>query len=202
MLSRIQLTAMLALAAVVWAVALILQGVVVPAVWFRPFSLVLAVLILVLTVVDRWAWRFRLLQPWLVHMPDLRGTWRAEIRPTNSEQEGLTGYMAIRQTLSSINLRLLTEESVSEILAARVLKAEDGTFSVAGVYRNIPKLSVRDRSPLHHGAILLSVHGDPPISLEGQYWTDRNSQGEIVLSNRSRKFAHSFGEAAEADADG
>lgn len=199
MLSRIQLSALLAAAALLWALALVIQGVAVSPAWFRPFSLVLAALVLLVTIVDRWAWRLRFLQPWLVHVPDLRGTWCAEIRSSNPKQDSLTGYMVIRQTLSSISLRLFTEESASEILASRVLKADDGTFSIAGVYRNTPRLSVRDRSPVHHGGLLLAVSGDPAASLYGQYWTDRSSQGEISLSHRNPKLAHSFEEASEGD---
>lgn len=195
MLTRIQLSALLAIAAVIWAVALIFQGVAVSWTWLRPFSIVLGALVLILALVEKWAWQFRFVQPWLVHMPDIRGTWRAELHPTNADPQLVSGYMVIRQTLSSVSLRLLTQESESEILAARVTKAGDGRFSVAGIYRNTPRLSMRDQSPVHHGAILLTVQGEPVVSLDGQYWTDRGSQGEIRLSQRSRTLVHSFDEA-------
>jgi len=39
------------------------------------------------------------------------------------------------------------------------------------------------------------VHGDRPESLSGQYWTDRNSQGELVLTAKSKTLADSFDEA-------
>ena len=103
--------------------------------------------------------------------------------------------MVIRQTLSSLRIRLYTAESESETLSAKVHCCEDGTFTVAGVYRNTPRLGVRDRSPLHHGSILLSVQGDPPQSLSGEYWTDRLSQGELELTARAMTFAHSFDQA-------
>ena len=199
MLTRIQLSAILIVAVFVWAVALVVQGVAVSWTWLRPFTIVLAVLVVILGLVERWLWRLRFVQPWLVHMPNVRGTWRAKIQPTGSEMSSLDGYMVIRQTHSTISLRLLTAESASEILAAKVIKADDATFSIAGVYRNTPKLSVRAGSPAHYGAILLTIHGEPPVSLDGQYWTDRSSQGEIILSHRRRRLAHSYEEATKAE---
>lgn len=197
MISRIQISALLLVASAVWAGALILAGVQVTPDWFKPFSTVVGVLVLVLALAEKWLWRIRWLQPWLFNMPDIQGTWRVRIRPTGTAAavEQINAFMVIRQSLSSISLRLFTAESNSEILAARVVPHDDGTFVVAGVYRNTPRLAVRDQSPLHHGALLLTVHGNPPESLAGEYWTDRNSQGEIVLSARTKTLAHSFDQA-------
>lgn len=197
MISRLQLSVLLLIASAVWAAALIIAGTQVTPGWFRPFSVVLGVLVLLLVLVDKWLWRFRWLQPWLFHMPDLQGTWQAVINPTAGPvpKNEVEAFMVIRQTFSTISLRLLTAESHSETLSARVVRSDDGTFTVAAVYRNTPRLSVRERSPLHHGAILLTVHGDRPESLSGQYWTDRNSQGEIALSGRTKTLAHSFEQA-------
>ena len=132
-------------------------------------------------------------------MPDLNGTWKVAIRPTapESSPQKVVAYMVIRQTFSTISLRLLTAESHSEALSAHVVRRDDGTYSLASVYRNTTRLQVREHSPLHHGALILDVHGDPPDSLAGQYWTDRLSQGELVLSARSPKLAHSFEQAAK-----
>lgn len=197
MISRIQISALLLVAAAVWAGALIFAGVQVTPDWFKPFSTVVGVLVLVLALAEKWLWRIRWLQPWLFNMPDIRGTWRVRIRPTGTAAaaEQINAFMVIRQSLSSLSLRLFTAESNSEILAARVVPHEDGTFMVAGVYRNIPRLAVRERSPLHHGALLLTVQGNPAESLAGEYWTDRNSQGEIVLTARAKTRAHSFDQA-------
>lgn len=197
MISRIQLSAILLVVAGVWGASLILAGVQVKAEWLRPFSLVLGALVVVVALADRVLWQFRWLQPWLFHMPDLRGTWRVLMRRTGTPtpSSDIEAYMVIRQTLSSISLRLFTAESHSETLSAKVVRCDDGTCTLAGVYRNIPRLAVREGSPVHHGAILLSVQGEHPASLSGQYWTDRTSQGEIVLSDRQDELAHSFDEA-------
>lgn len=201
MISRVQITALLFILAVAWAASLILFGIQVTPDWFRPFSTVTGVAVLVLLVCEKWLWRIGWLQPWLFQAPDLQGTWRVTIRPTNSESNSpmIEAYMVIRQTYSSISLRLLTQESHSETMSAKVVRCDDGTCTVAGVYRNTPRLSVRSESPLHHGAILLAIHGKRPTSLEGQYWTDRRTQGEISLKHRVSKLAHTFDEAKTLD---
>lgn len=198
MLSRLQLSALILIAALVWGLALIAEGVQVSPAWFRPFSLVVGVLVTLLAVVDRWLWRWKWLQVGMFQMPDLRGTWRVVFRPEapwNNPPERV-GYMVVRQTFSSITLRLYTAESASETITARVLKAEDETFSIAAVYRNTPRLQVRDNSPIHLGAFWLTVNGTPPLSLSGQYWTDRKTRGEMELSNREWTLAGSFDDAA------
>ena len=202
MISRLHISAILLIAAGVWGVALILAGVAVTADWLRPFSVVVGVLVLVLSIADKWLWRFRWLRPWLFNMPDLNGTWKVVLHPTAPEPlpDEVIAYMVIRQTFSTVSLRLFTAESDSETLSARVVRCDDGTCNLAAVYRNTPRLQVRERSPLHHGAILLHVQGDPPESLAGQYWTDRSSQGEIVLSARSSTLAHSFDQATRLTA--
>ena len=201
-MSRLHISAILLIAAAVWGVALILAGVPVTADWFRPFSVVVVVVVLVLSIADKWLWRLRWLRPWLFNMPYLYGTWKVVIRPTapESSPREVIAYMVIRQTFSTVSLRLFTAESNSETLSARVVRCDDGTCNVAAVYRNTPRLQVRERSPLHHGALLLNVQGAHPESLAGQYWTDRLSQGELVLSARSPALAHSFEQATRLPA--
>lgn len=202
MISRLHITTILIIAAITWGVCLVLAGVPVTAAWFKPFSVVVGVLVLALSIADRWLWRLRVLRPWLFNIPDLNGTWKVAIRPTAPEPSPseVIAYMVIRQTFSTISLRLFTAESHSETLSAHVVRCDDGTCNVAAVYRNTSRLQVRERSPLHHGALLLSVQGDPPESLEGQYWTDRLSQGEMVLSARNPARVHSFDQAQKLTA--
>lgn len=204
MISRIQLSTLLAVVVVAWAVALVASGITVSSTWLHPYSMVVGVLVLAIAVFDKWAWRLRLLQPWFLHMPDLNGTWRASLEPTGNDGASTTNaaplmcYMVVRQTYSSISMRLLTEKSASELLAARITQALDGTFSIVAVFRATPRLSVRLRNPIHHGAFVLTVRGWPPDSLDGQYWTDRSTQGEMKLTDRKRKMFHTFEEAQAA----
>jgi len=43
--------------------------------------------------------------------------------------------------------------------------------------------------------LLLYVRGTPIHQLDGEYWTDRNTAGEIVFDDRAKQEAHDFGQA-------
>lgn len=200
MLSRLHLSVILLLAAGIWGTMLVLEGVAVSGTWFRPFSTVVGVLLLLLVAFDLWAWRLRILRGWFVPRPDIRGTWRVELESdwrvptTNDVVAPVSAYLAVRQTFSTLSLRMLTSESLSELVAAEISKASDGTYRLAAVYRNEPKLAVRDRSPIHFGAIVLDVQGDPVKDLAGHYWTDRGTRGQLRSLARHAAIASSFEE--------
>lgn len=197
--SRLQLSTFLVMAAILWGLSLVMMGIAISPIWLRPLSIVTGGLLMALAAFDKRLWRLRLLHGWFVHRPDVNGTWRVIIRPVNNPGVSqVDGFMVIRQTFSTLSLRLLTAESSSELLAGSVVRAPDETYSLAGVYRNDPRLAVRDRSPIHHGGILLQVIGDPPAALKGHYWTDRSSCGEIELADRDPRVFHDFDSARAA----
>jgi len=208
MIEKLHLTTVLLVAAIVWGILLILDGVVVSVVWLRHLSAVTGVLLLLLAAFDLYLWRLPILRSWFVKRPLLDGTWRAEVRSnwknpeTSSAIDPVIGFMVVRQTFSRLSLRLLTSESQSELLGAEVLRSDDGSYRVIGVYRNEPRLGVRDRSPIHYGGLVLQVSGTPPVRLAGQYWTDRDTAGEIALSDRRAVHVHDMTSAAELYAVG
>jgi len=103
--------------------------------------------------------------------------------------------MLVRQTYSRIAMRLMTDESTSELLVDNIAVDADGTFRVFAVYRNESKIEVRDRSPIHYGALALTVQGSPAESLVGFYWTDRNTRGDIELTGRVTGYYDSYAQA-------
>jgi hypothetical protein len=208
MIEKLHLTTVLLVAAIVWGILLVLDGVVVSVVWLRHLSAVTGVLLILLAAFDLYLWRLPIFRSWFVKRPLLDGTWRAEVRSnwknpeTGSTIDPVIGFMVVRQTFSRLSLRLLTSESQSELLGAEVLRSDDGSYRVIGVYRNEPRLGVRDRSPIHYGGLALQVSGTPPVRLAGQYWTDRDTAGEITLSDRRAVHVHDMTSAAELYAAG
>jgi SMODS-associating 2TM, beta-strand rich effector domain len=198
------LSVLIALAAAIWAASLILGGVALPPGLLRPFSTVTGVLGLLLLAFDKYLWRIPFLHPWFIEMPNIRGVWKAEIRsnwvnPETGQRIGpIGGFMVIRQTYSSISMRLINRESASKLLAARILSEPDGLFCVTGVYSNEPKHSIRGRSPIHYGSLLLNIRSNPPTSLDGHYWTDRGTQGELRLTERRNAFPEDYDAAVLA----
>ena len=65
--------------------------------------------------------------------------------------------MVVRQTFSTLSMRLMTEESSSELVGTEIICSADGLYCISGVYRNEPRFQVRDRSEMHYGAVWLKV---------------------------------------------
>jgi hypothetical protein len=66
-------------------------------------------------------------------------------------------YMVVRQSFSTLSMRLLTAESTSELVGTEISCSTDGLYCISGVYRNEPRFEVRARSPMHYGAVWLNA---------------------------------------------
>ncbi len=201
MIRKVQLSSVILLGAIIWGALLLLDGVVVSISWLNPFSKVVGLLMIIIGAFDRFLWRLSILQGWLVKKPIISGTWYTEsqsdwIDPaTENISAPSIAYMAIRQTYSDIRLRLMTEESFSVVLSATILQLPDDSYRLSAVYRNESKISVRDRSPIHNGSLLLNINEKKPSRISGYYWTDRKTRGEIILKCRQKKVVNDFDEA-------
>jgi hypothetical protein len=141
-----------------------------------------------------WFWKIPLLRGWLVPLPNLTGTWKGTLTSTwqgNSESTPLTRdiTLIIRQKFSSISCVLYTAESFSESDAA-VLKdgGESGVPILSYNYQNTPKVSVRQKSNVHLGAVVLRLHTSPNNRiLQGEFWTNRQTAGDMELKFVSRE---------------
>src|SRR5262249_935288 len=184
------------------ALMLVIDGTQVTTGLFKPCGAVVTVLGLLLLAFDKWAWSFRFLHPWFVDRPYLKGTWKGMLESsyidpaTQQRVPPVEAFLVIRQSYSAIHLRLITKESASEAMANNIPKGEDGGDSGASVYRNTPQLGHRDRSAIHHGALLIRVEGDPVMSLTGEYWTDRMTRGELRFTEKSETLYFDFASAA------
>ena len=193
MLTRNQLSTIILLGAVAWGVLLWAEGVQLNVNFIRPITMVIGFLTSALAAFNLWFWKWSIFRGWLVKRPVIEGTWKVELRsrwkdPTTGQQpDAIEGFMAIRQTYAGLSMRLMTKESSSVLLGAELVASSDGVFCVAGVYRNEPIMAVRDRSQMHHGALLLEVFGSPATAMRGTYWTDRDSTGDIELTSRRKK---------------
>lgn len=200
MLTRLHVGTFIGLTVAAWVLVLWLYGTpVLSADFVRPFGLVVAFLSAVVAAFHRYAWAWAIFRGWYVKRPNLRGTWKVEIvsdyvdPKTGQSIAPITAYMAVRQTLTTLHMRLMTKESKSQLIAHSITLEEDQIYRVAGVYRNEPKIELQgDRSEIHYGSLLLEVHGEPPQFLEGHYWTDRKTRGSIRLTDRKKKLFESF----------
>jgi hypothetical protein len=204
MLTRLHISSFIGLTIAVWLLALWLQGMpVLSADFVKPFGTVVGVITLFVTLFNKNMWSWKIFKGWYVKRPDLRGTWEIELKSswidpkTNKQIAPIYGYAVIRQSLTLLSIRLMTEESRSVLVAHSIEQQEDDDlFKLVGVYRNEPKIELQGvRSEIHHGSFALEVHGVPVYEMEGHYWTDRGTKGGMKLSNKVEKLYDTYNQA-------
>jgi hypothetical protein len=146
-----------------------------------------------------YAWRFPILQGWLVPYPDLQGTWKGFLESTWVDPRtglrvaAVPVVLVITQSFSSINCTMHSSESSSYSNAAQIsAEDESDVLRLSYNYTNRPKAGVRDRSEIHDGAAILRIARTSPRALEGEYWTDRKTTGDMRLTFESRKLTDRF----------
>lgn len=194
MFTRLQITVALAVATAAWGAMLWVQGTALSWDHLAPFTTVVGVLVLVALAMEHVLWRLRPFQGWLFDRPDLRGTWKVTIQSewlnpeTNERIPPIYAYAGIVQTLSKLQIQLMTPESESCLLAHAIEPTPCGNrFNVSVVYANIPGVELRGvRSERHVGAATIYSHGTKykPESLTAEYWTDRRTVGRMTFEGR------------------
>jgi hypothetical protein len=203
--SRLHITVFLALAVVGWALILLISKTPIDIRHLMPFGMVVSFLVLLGGAFEYALWRQAWLHGWFVKRPDLRGTWRVELRsdwidPKTGKQAPLiVCYMGVEQRLSRLQMHLMTFESESWFIADRIMPSpSDKGYQVVGLYTNKPRIDLRrDRSKMHQGAVVLDTHGPParPETLTGEYWTDRKTSGRMNFTGRSSEIVTRFEDA-------
>lgn len=185
-------------AVLAWTIILYINHEAIHSSWLQPLSTVITVVLYSVMAFDLWLWKIPFLHGWFVKRPVIDGTWKVDIRsnwkggPGGTAAKPIEGYMVIRQTFSTLSLRLLTEESSSELVGTEIVCSADGLYCISGVYRNEPRFQVRERSPIHYGAVWLRIVEESAPKVLGHYWTDRETAGEIELSSRQKKTFQTF----------
>ena len=152
----------------------------------RDASLAITLNIIIWGVFVKWLWKWKGFYGWLVPFPNLAGNWIGEI---NSNWEGaenpISTEININQTFFHITVRLKTGESESISNAASFdIDPNRKVSRLFYSYMNTPKPTLRDRSQIHYGTTLLNFDGYPVTELTGEYWTSRESTGEIRLKKK------------------
>lgn len=197
-MNEIQLTLFTALIVVVYAILLLLDGNNISVSFLGPMKDVSGILVILLAIFNKWAWRWRFFYPWLVRKPYIQGTWKGFTQSdwidpeTHLPVEPIPAFLVIVQDYSKINAFLLTLDSRSDLISGDIVRKNDGDFQLTYVYRNTPKLLIRETSPIHYGGVILDISTNPKIGLEGQYWTDRKTKGQLVFDSFSKEKYSTF----------
>ena len=159
--------------------------------FMRPIPNVVTVDLLLIGYFMKWGWRFTLLQGWLVPFPDLNGTWQGQIQTNWKNDEGKTPgpiavILTIKQTFLHISCVMRTAEMESHsYVEGFCIDKERQIRQLCYSYTSKPKVSLRHRSTPHDGTILFNIIGQPVNKLEGEYWTQRKTNGSVALAFRT-----------------
>lgn len=205
--SSVRITAVIVSAA--YSVVLFLSGIELDTLDKKVLALLPGGLALMVVAYDRWVWRWMPVQR-LHHRPRIDGLWKAALRPSAESHipEGgnrgpIESYIIVEQTFWSLSVIQFTIESESYSRTSTFIKhGESSIRTLSFLYDNAPRLQHRKRSPRHVGACELRTSIGAPTTLEGSYFTDRYTQGEMSLRlvDRSINFADFASAKAHADA--
>ncbi len=150
---------------------------------------VVTINLFVIAIFIKWGWKIRFFKGWLVPFPNLNGTWTGYIYsqwvdPKSGEKPApIPAMLTINQTFTQISCVLHTEEMKSYSRSEGFdIDANKQVKQLAYIYTSKPKLSVHERSNAHDGALVFNVIEKPNAILEGRYWTERKTIGEIKLN--------------------
>lgn len=171
--------------------------------WLAPIGPAVTASAVLLWLFDRFIWRWPGICK-LSRRPAIHGTWHGEL--ASDARDETTGvqvpvdtdvYLIIRQRFWSVSARLLTKDSASVSLAASFEADRDGVQQLLYVYRATPRPAVQHKSKMHLGAVVLDTPGDGS-HLQGRYFTDRKSGGELRFSRRLKPLVETHAAGGEA----
>lgn len=125
--------------------------------------------------------------------PDLNGRWEGTLLSTwidpamGQALAPIPATITIEQTLLTTDIRLRTAESESHSVHVLLERLQtSGRFRVWCDYKNGPKAQFRHRSAPHDGVAVLEIDMQSgPDLLEGRYYTERKTTGDISVRRTS-----------------
>lgn len=152
-------------------------------------STAISINILIWTFFVLWGWKCKIFYPWLVPFPDLSGEWDGFIKSSweGKQNEKINLKLKINQNFFNTQIQIKTGESKSHSISSNFdIDKERGIEQLVYIYLNVPKSTVRDRSQIHYGSAILEFTGYDVIKMEGEYWTDRKTIGEIIVEKNMK----------------
>lgn len=178
------------LSILIWILLVLISDVGVDPVWnaTKKIPTVITIDFVVWLLFSKFAWKWRIFQGWLVPFPILHGTWKGIMKSTwidpatKATPPPIQFVLVIRQSFLAISCSMFTEESSSKSYSADILiDKETDSRQLVYNYTNRPSPVFRDRSEIHDGTAFLNVIGKPPKEMNGEYWTSRNTTGDIEV---------------------
>ena len=120
-------------------------------------------------------WRFNPLEK----IPKLRKEYKGKL-VSNYDDIERDIQISVKQNLFETKINFKSGESSSKSITANFYDEYESKMLSFG-YINNPKAIHKDRSPMHYGMCILEIKDK--YNLEGQYFTDRCTRGDIILQS-------------------
>lgn len=193
---KVSLWILLVLSAIIWVLFAYFAGLDLSKIsdFFGLIPEVITLDLIAITIFVKWLWRWKRFRGWLVPFPDLNGTWLGEIRSEWIDQEKnkktppIPAMLTVRQTFFYTSCVMQTKEMRSGSYGEEFQIDEERQIKqFIYSYVSRPKISLQERSNIHHGTVLFEVIESPKMKLKGGYWTDRKTIGEMEFIFHSKK---------------
>jgi SMODS-associating 2TM, beta-strand rich effector domain len=202
MIAELRVWALIAFAVIEWAVLSIASLVTGNSDALPAIAETVPVLLFIGFLFERLFWRWTPLHPHVIGTPVLLGTWKGQLvslwvdPQTKVSPAPKTAFLVVEQTLTTVSVRLLTDEATSDQVAGSIAKVGERR-AIAYIYRGVPGIEHRSRntSLIHFGGALLHIQDGRELRLEGEYWAERESKGTLHFDQHSPQRARSFEEA-------
>jgi len=135
----------------------------------------------------KYAWKWKYFYPYLIQTPNLSGVWKGEMisnyKINGVKIDPIPFEIKIEQTFFYTQIKLNTNESESRSFAAYFdIDKKYGFSRIVYTYENEPKAEVKERSQVHKGTAILNFEeGFYVTKLDGKYYTNRKTEGDMVL---------------------
>jgi hypothetical protein len=179
----------------VWAAVIFFTGLDLDSDVRRGLAYLPSVVGLAVVAFDLWLWKIPGISK-ITGRPHLYGTWRATLTPGPNSRIPRGGNwgpiisaLVIEQTFWTISVRHHTNQSNSASTTAAITTSPDSkqNKNLYFSYANRARQEHNERSYPHHGTTLLHVTGIRPTRLDGTYWTDRLTAGDISTERMNSK---------------
>ncbi|HEV7566377.1 MAG TPA: hypothetical protein VGO31_10495 [Microbacteriaceae bacterium] len=169
--------------------------------YIKAFVTASGIVTVVVLLFDAWGWR----QPGLRRLtrrPVLHGTWRAHLRTNFAERAGeeIECYIVVRQTYSRISVRMLFDRSRSASMSGDLV-FEDGACTLYYLFRTEASALHREGNPPARGGAVLAIARKPRMTLEGDYWTERDTRGDVRTLGHTSNLYDTYQDARAARYD-
>lgn len=149
---------------------------------------VVSIDLVVIAIFVKWGWKLKVFRGWLVPFPDLNGTWVGNIYSdwinpqTGKKPSPIPVMLTVNQSFFHVSCLMRTSEMESHsYVEGFVIDTDRQLKNIAYSYTSKPRLSLNERSIPHDGTAVFQIIETPKLKLNGRYWTERNTKGEIKL---------------------